>query len=207
MGGEEGAVLVWDLKNPGAPPVVLRGHTGAITALAFAPDGRLATAGRDGAVLVWDLKNPAATPGALRGHEGPIETLAFAPDGRLAIGGRDGAARLWDLKNPGAPPVVLRGHEGGIYALAFAPDGRLVVGDTRAARVWSIDLDSQIKLAERVAGRNLSSLEWEQFLGREPYRRTFPGLPDVIGVGKDQSGQQAPAPGPAPDAGAPKARI
>ena len=44
-GGDETA-RVWDLKNPTAAPLVLRGHEGSIIALAFAPDGRLVTGRR-----------------------------------------------------------------------------------------------------------------------------------------------------------------
>ena len=49
-------------------------------------------------------------------------------------------------------------------------------------RVWDLDVDRLITLAEQVTGRNLSQKEWEQFFGQEPYRRTFPGLPDGEGV-------------------------
>jgi WD40 repeat protein len=55
---------VWDLKNPdpAAPPLVLRGHEVWghevwISALAFAPDGRLVTGSEDKTARVWSL-NP-----------------------------------------------------------------------------------------------------------------------------------------------------
>ena len=117
----------------------LTGHNGGISALAFAPDGRLVTGSGDKTTRVWDLKDPAAPPVVLRGHEGPITALAFAPDGRLVTGSGDKTARVWDLKDPAAPPVVLCGHEGPITALAFAPDGRLVTGSgDKTARVWDL---------------------------------------------------------------------
>ena len=88
---------MWDLKNPGAEPLVLRGHEGSIWALGFAPDGRLVTAGDDKTARVWDLKNPGAEPLVLRGHEDSIRALGFAPDGRLGTAGDDKTARVWDL--------------------------------------------------------------------------------------------------------------
>ena len=80
---------MWDLTNPAAEPLVLRGHEGAIRALGFAPDGRLVTAGLDNTVRVWDLRNPGAEPLVLRGHEGGIVALGFAPDGRLVTASDD----------------------------------------------------------------------------------------------------------------------
>jgi hypothetical protein len=45
----------------------LRGHTGALSGVAFAPDGKtLASASDDGTVLVWDLLDPPDGPAPLR---------------------------------------------------------------------------------------------------------------------------------------------
>jgi hypothetical protein len=138
-GHSDGTARVWDLKNPTALPLLLRGHEDTIYALAFAPDGRLATGSFDATARVWDLEHPTAQPLVLRGHEDTIYALAFAPDGRLITGSRDGTARVWDLEHPTAQPLVLRGHVAAIYALAFAPDGRLITGSRDGtARVWDL---------------------------------------------------------------------
>jgi WD40 repeat protein len=94
-----------------------------IWAMAFAPDGRLATACEDGTARIWDLTDPKAAPALLTGHRRRIVALAFAPDGRLVTASDDGTARIWNLNHTEATPVVLTG---GYKALAFAPDGRLV---------------------------------------------------------------------------------
>ena len=41
--------------GPPETHVVLTGHAGMVTAVAYAPDGRLASAGGDGRIILWDV--------------------------------------------------------------------------------------------------------------------------------------------------------
>ncbi|WP_337177320.1 serine/threonine-protein kinase [Paludisphaera sp.] len=71
------------------------------TALAFAPDGRLAVGSLPGAVRLWDVSRPDAPRPSIRlpwEGGGPAPVLAFDPDGRrLAVGGGDSVIEAWDL--------------------------------------------------------------------------------------------------------------
>ncbi len=128
---------------PGFGGTLLNGHQGQVSALAFAPDGRLGTVGNDQTVRVRDLTSPDSEPVVLHGHTDWVRTLAFASDDRLVTAGFDGEPRVWDLKSPGSEPVVLRGNNdtGSIYRLAVAPDGRFVTVAQRD-KTWVWDLDS-----------------------------------------------------------------
>ena len=95
-------MLLWDVTDPARPRRLgdpLTGHTGAVYAVAFAPDGRtLATASDDQTVLLWDVTDPARPRrlgDPLTGHTDAVYAVAFAPDGRTlatASAGQDGAA-------------------------------------------------------------------------------------------------------------------
>src|SRR5436190_12659145 len=76
--------------------LTLKGHGGAVQAVAFSPDGkRLATGGDGKTVSVWDVTTGQQLFVA-RGQSG-IQGLAFSPDGRqLACAGADGTVRIFD---------------------------------------------------------------------------------------------------------------
>lgn len=123
--------------EPAAPAGrTLRGHTGAVTALAFVGDGRtLVTAAADKTARVWDVNSGKETR-ALE-HGGALFAVAATADGRLiATAGEDGAA-VWEAAT-GKRLLQLRGHKGAVAAVAFAPDGgRLATGGyDGTARLW-----------------------------------------------------------------------
>ena len=114
-----------------------RGHTDAVRAVAFSPDGaRLATTGNDSTVRVWDV----AGGGQLQVlKESGKYGLAFSPDGhRVATAGREGIVRVWDL-DKGAPQFDIKAHKpGSVRHVTFNLDGtRLATaGEDTVVRVW-----------------------------------------------------------------------
>jgi WD40 repeat protein len=57
-GGTDNTVRIWDMTDRGQPRLLTRltGYTGAVYAVAFAPDGRtLATGGAGGQGFLWNL--------------------------------------------------------------------------------------------------------------------------------------------------------
>jgi serine/threonine protein kinase/WD40 repeat protein len=84
-GMADGRIQLWDLETGKRLPLLL-GHHERVTALAFAPDGTLASGSWDQTVHLWD--RAGRDVGTLVGPRGRIWSLAFSPDGtKLAAGG------------------------------------------------------------------------------------------------------------------------
>ncbi|MFE0591666.1 hypothetical protein [Micromonospora echinospora] len=165
------ASLVASLLAPYAG--TLAGHRGAVTALAFRPDGRLlASSGADGRVLLWD-------PGAMRKTgelDGTprVDAVAFSPDGRtLAAGAGNGTIALWDVADPTRPRRIATatGQPAVVSSIAFSPDGhQLAVGDNGGGlALWGVTDPTRPRRAADLTGHS----GWVSAVAFSPDGRTL----------------------------------
>ena len=139
-------VKIWDVASQ-REWRTLRGHSGGLWTVAYAPDGRLlASGGSDKTIRLWDAATGSALK-VLEGHASWVAALAFTPDGRTVISSSaDKTVRLWDVgsgqfrRSLPLPKGLLVGETHWFTALAVSADGRLVaaVGDPGAIVIWNL---------------------------------------------------------------------
>ncbi len=103
-----------------APVIQLKGHSGTITGIAFAGDGKwIVSTGADGTIKVWGTASRALVR-TLELDTGPA--TAIAAEGRRAVTGhRDGSVVLWDLET-GDKLASYKRSDASIWSVAFTGD-------------------------------------------------------------------------------------
>jgi WD40 repeat protein len=143
----------------------------------------LASGGHDSTVILWDTQSHQRIGELLRDHDGlVVSSVAFSPDGKiLASGGHDSTVILWDIQSGQRIGEPLRDHGGlGVSGVAFSPDGKILAsgGYDNTVILWDVDIESWKERACRISNRNLTLLEWAQYLENEPYRKTCSNVPE-----------------------------
>lgn len=120
-------------------------HGGAVTALAFAPDGsRLVSVAADGSVLLWDASTGQLAGGLFQHGSGRVEAVDLGPDGRLLVTAGELGARTWDAES-GAPGVML-GPGRAVASVALDATGTRAYIGTRAGELERWDIASGERL-------------------------------------------------------------
>ncbi len=146
VGSKAAVVMLWGLSGSAVPRKLtsLRGMTGWVPGLVFAPAGRRLAAGSGSQLLLWDLDAEGHAYSTNQFHSaggslGVIDSISFSPDGQVLVSaGSDRNLTLWDASGTGRAPVKLKGHQGEIYSVGFSNDGHFLASSSQdgTAKIW-----------------------------------------------------------------------
>lgn len=129
----------------------LQRHTAPISAIAIAPDGKIAaTASYDRTVILWQLSTGRALH-VLSSHTGRVYSVDISPDGRfIASSSGDKSIKLWKISNGNLIRTLgglFGGHNQATLAVAFSPNKRTLVSGSadRSVKLWQISNGKEIR--------------------------------------------------------------
>jgi len=126
---------LWDIATGQPVGQPFRGHSQAITSVAFSPDGSLlASSSADHYVFLWDVKTRTLL-GWHGAHTGVVSHVAFTPDGKtLVSSGADQSIRFWDVKTRQLTSQSLTGQFN-VTTFAISPDGKTIATGTSGGTI------------------------------------------------------------------------
>jgi len=143
VGGKDNNVYLYSLSGDKlSESTVLKGHRGALSAIAYSPDGQhLATADSNREIYVWDRKSNQIKIQGWVFHTARVNSISWADDSiHLVSGGLDGFIFVWDVQNPTKRISIKGAHRGGVNAVLWA-DGHTIIsaGQDCAIKSWTVN--------------------------------------------------------------------
>ncbi|OKH40022.1 hypothetical protein NIES2119_03485 [[Phormidium ambiguum] IAM M-71] len=115
----------------------LKGHTAAVLAVDFSPDGQqIATGSVDGTIKLWQRNGTLIA--TLKGHQSVIRAVRFSPDNQIIVSaGDDKTIRFW--RRDGTLLKTIASQTDGIWNLKFNQTGTsfVVCGPGSTIEIWS----------------------------------------------------------------------
>jgi WD40 repeat protein len=133
----DGMVTVWDVATGKQVLSFERSGRGAVSGLAFSPDGKRLSVSNFSRFRVWDLATKKAIlEQATSGFGGGV---TFSPDGTLVAAVDRGAVRVWEIET-GRQAFKLQGHMDPRGRAAFSPDAKFLAIGAIDSTVMVFDL-------------------------------------------------------------------
>jgi len=145
-------------------------------------NGRWLATLQEATVHLWDLTDASKPPYVLlHGMTRGMNDFKFSSNNRwLATASNEFVGEtviLWDLENDPVTGIPLL-YDQQTLKIDFVADDKFLLADNH---LISLNIDELKKIACHIAGRNLSTSEWQNYFPEQPYRPTcsqiyvFPG--------------------------------
>ena len=143
----------------------IAGHTGAVTSIAFGPNGNgttLATGGADRTAKLWDVSgSQPRLLHTLHNHTDQVSSVAFDPQGaRVATAGHDNSVKLWDVAS-GDMIASFEKHKDQLRDVAFSPNGKFLASAGADGHAWLYPLDASADQAAAIPVKHFGQ-SWAQ---------------------------------------------
>lgn len=171
-GGEDGALRTASADN-GKPLDKLNAHPARVLAIAFLPNGNLASGSADQTVKIWNPDVRWEFSRAIgKGDESSplidrVMALDFSPDGKwLASGGgfpsRSGEMKIWNVADGSLVHEFKDPHSDTVVSLDFSPDQKYLAsgGADKFLRVFDLATGKQVKAFEGHT-HHVQGVSWE----------------------------------------------
>ena len=176
-GGDDQTLRLWNLKT-GGKSLTLRRYDGAVTAVAFHPDGkRIAVGTYDGELQVCEAASGKLSRTLER--QGVAEGKSVDDGGRSIIKkeSADDTLVTWDARDGTELLTFQQGNEYDVTTAAFSPDGkRILTGDgENELKIWDTDNGDEVRTlrghsetvtsaAYSPSGKQIVSASWDDTL-------------------------------------------
>ncbi len=135
-GLKDGSIRLWKIADPKEvfkDPVVLKGHQGPVTSLAFVNNGlQLVSGGADGTLRTWNVADGKA--GLVIGaHVGSV-TSVLSKDGGAISSGEDGSIKSWNLLTKESSSNDKK-HASPVISFAISNDGSMIATASKDALI------------------------------------------------------------------------
>ena len=189
-GSDDNTIKLWSVKTQKSISESLSGHEGPIVRVVFSPNSKMlasisqSSSKSSHVVGLWDVEKQEGK--FLKGHNwGGLSGVSFSPDGKkLVTGGSDKSVIVWDIETQ-IPIYKFQGHKQSISNVSFLPNGKHLISVDYDSNVilWSMSPNFWLEKACKIANRNLSQEELNNYLGNESYRKTCQNFPtDTLGA-------------------------
>ncbi|MBI1306096.1 MAG: hypothetical protein GC181_05730 [Bacteroidetes bacterium] len=181
VGCENGDILKMNLKTDNAFTKLKSIANNRILCLDWDATGKKIAVGTNvGGCYIINASN-GQTLSTLLGHDVGINNIRFHNQtGYVATACLDGKVRLYPSTENGGQPIVFSENTQWVMDVVFHPNGKYLASCSKdkTVRTFPIDIDEMAAYLRKKMSRNMTTDEWEQFVGADvPYEKTLSNLP------------------------------